>query len=235
MKMMLFSNSTNAGENYLAYTLPYFSQFLDNKPAEAVFVPYAGVTIHWDNYSNKVAGVLNNLGIKIFPLHQTKNEKQALENASMIMVGGGNTFHLLKTLQDKDLLEVIRKKVRTGTPYIGWSAGSNLACPTICTTNDMPIVEPHNFSALGLIPFQINPHYTDATLENHAGETREMRIEEYLVANQKTWVAGMREGTLFRLDGDTLTLQGEKACRVFRYGDTPKELNKTDNFSFLFK
>ncbi len=235
MKMMLFSNSTNSGENYLAYTLPYFSKFLDNKPAEAVFVPYAGVTINWDDYSSKVAGVLNSVGIKILPLHQSKNEKQALENASIIMVGGGNTFHLLKTLQDKDLLDTIRKKVRTGTPYIGWSAGSNLACPTICTTNDMPIVEPHNFSALGLIPFQINPHYTDAKLENHAGETREMRLEEYLAANQETWVAGMREGTLFRLEKNALFLLGEKPCRVFRFGKTPKELTQSDDFTFLIK
>ena len=153
----------------------------------------------------------------------------------MIIVGGGNTFNLLKTIQDNGLVELMRDKIKGGTPYIGWSAGSNMVCPTIRTTNDMPIVEPQSFNALNMIPFQINPHYTDATLSGHGGETREMRLEEFLEANKDMYVAGLREGTMFIVEGNTITLDGKKDCRVFKHGQEPKELTKTDDFSFLMQ
>jgi dipeptidase E len=122
-----------------------------------------------------------------------------------------------------------------GIPYIGWSAGSNIACPTIRTTNDMPIVEPDSFNALNLIPFQINPHYTDYFDKKHAGETREMRIEEFLLVNQNTYVAGLREGTLFVINNSTLKLLGNKTCRIFKYNRKPREVSSGDNLSFLMQ
>lgn len=235
MNLLLISNSTNAGEEYLSYTIPYIDEFVKNKPTKAVFIPYAGVTVTWDDYHKKVATILKQTGLEIESIHHFDNPVKAIENAETIIVGGGNTFNLLKTIQENGLIEPIRKKVLGGTPYIGWSAGSNLTCPTIRTTNDMPIVEPQSFNALNLIPFQINPHYTDATLQQHAGETREMRLEEFLEANQNMTVAGLREGTMFHVEGDKITLKGAKDCRILRHGQTPRELTKSDDFSFLMQ
>lgn len=235
MNLLLISNSTNAGEDYLAYTIPYIDEFVENKPTKAVFIPYAGVTVTWDDYFNKVSGILKQTGIELSSVHHFDNPVEAINNTEMIIVGGGNTFNLLKTIQDNGLVEPIRKKVLGGTPYIGWSAGSNLTCPTIRTTNDMPVVEPQTFNALNLIPFQINPHYTDATIQQHAGETREMRLEEFLEANQSMWVAGLREGTMFHVTDNKITLKGAKDCRIFHHGQSPKELTKEDDFSFLMQ
>lgn len=233
MNLLLFSNSTNAGESYLSYTLPYIQEFLDGKSTSALFVPYAGVSIGWDAYYHMVKEQLAKVNISLESIHNKPNAATAVEAAEMIIVGGGNTFNLLKTVQENDLIPLIQKKVLSGTPYIGWSAGSNLTCPTIRTTNDMPIVEPESFEALGLIPFQINPHYIDAHLEGHAGETREMRLEEFLIANPNMYVAGLREGTMLRVTADSIKLQGQKPCRIFKHGQEVKELEASDDFSFL--
>ncbi|MBN2485304.1 MAG: dipeptidase PepE [Bacteroidales bacterium] len=233
MRLLLFSNSTNAGEDYLAYTLPYIKTFAGQKPVKAVFIPYAGITVSWDNYFKMVAEKLILCGIELTPIHWSKSHLREIEKTEMIIVGGGNTFHLLKTMQENNLMEKIRLKVFSGTPYIGWSAGSNLACPTIRTTNDMPVVEPLSFDALGLIPFQINPHYTDATLQNFAGEGRETRIKEFISVNQNITVAGLREGSLFEFSGNSLQLKGDKSCRIFKYEKEPLELAPGDDFSFL--
>lgn len=235
MRLLLFSNSTNAGEEYLAYTLPYIKNFVGEKPVKALFIPYAGITVSWDNYYKMVSEKLILTGIELTPVHWSKNPQREVEKAEMIIVGGGNTFHLLKTMQENNLVEAIRFKVLSNTPYIGWSAGSNMACPTIRTTNDMPVVEPLSFEALRLIPFQINPHYTDASLQHHAGETREMRITEFITANRNMTVTGLREGTLFEFDGKKLSLKGNKPCRIFRYGKETIELTENDDFSFLMQ
>jgi dipeptidase E len=235
MKLLLFSNSTNAGEKYLSYTLPYINEFLNAKPVNALFIPYAGVSITWDDYYTKVKTELSTIGIKLISIHHQQNHQEALEKAEVIIVGGGNTFNLLKTVQDMKIMATISNQVKKGIPYIGWSAGSNLACPTICTTNDMPIVEPLNFKALNLIPFQINAHYTDASIENHAGETREMRINEFLIANSKIYVAGLREGTMFRIENDLIKLQGDKSCRIFKQNHDAKEFMTSNDFLFLMK
>ncbi|MBN1116018.1 MAG: dipeptidase PepE [Bacteroidales bacterium] len=235
MRILLFSNSTNAGEEYLSYTIPYIHEFTQGKKYEAVFIPYAGVTISWDEYSAEVASKLLTTGIHLNPIHKSADPIKAILNAEMIIVGGGNTFNLLKTLEDNKLLKFIREKVIAGVPYIGWSAGSNMACPTIRTTNDMPIVEPKSFNALGLFPFQINPHYTDAVDKNHAGETREMRINEFIEANKDMYVAGLREGTLFQINGNKLELKGSKSCRIFKHGKAASELKSGDDFSFLMQ
>ena len=235
MRILLFSNSTNAGEEYLSYTIPYIQEFTQGKKYEAVFIPYAGVTIGWDEYSEMVASKLELIGIRVNPIHKSSDPVKAISNAEMIIIGGGNTFNLLKTLEDNCLLKIIREKVISGVPYMGWSAGSNMSCPSIRTTNDMPIVEPKSFDALGLIPFQINPHYTDVVDKKHAGETREARIKEFIEANKDIYVAGLREGTLFQIEGNKLELKGSKSCRIFRYGKETIELKAGDDFSFLMQ
>jgi dipeptidase E len=127
----------------------------------------------------------------------------------------------------------IREKVLSGTPFVGWSAGSNVACPTIRTTNDMPIVQPESFDVFGFIKFQINPHYLDASPDGHAGETREQRIEEFLEANPDVYVAGLREGCMFLVENGKIQLIGEKSCRIFKKGITPIELKAGSDFNFL--
>ena len=181
MKLLLISNSTNAGEEYLDYPKYNIKKFLGDKPVKALFIPYAAVTFSFDDYEAKVANRFKELGHDVVSIHRFSDPVKAVEEAEAIVVGGGNTWQLLKMTQDNGLIEPIRKKVLGGTPYIGWSAGSNMACPTLRTTNDMPIIEPDTFNALKLISFQINPHYLDANPDGHAGETREQRIEELWV------------------------------------------------------
>ncbi len=142
---------------------------------------------------------------------------------------------LIRKIRDNRLQDHIRQRVAGGVPYIGWSAGANVSCPTIMTTNDMPVVEPGSFAALGLIPFQINPHYTDKRLEGHAGETREQRILEYIEANPGTRVAGLRENTMLLREGGSLRLIGSGKVRVFRKGDIPLEYGASDDLSFLLQ
>jgi len=136
-------------------------------------------------------------------------------------------------MHDNQLMEVIREKVLSGTPYIGWSAGSNVACPTLRTTNDMPIIDPKGFDTTGLVPFQINPHYLDANPEGHGGETREQRIEEFLEINPDLYVVGLREGTMLLIENDQMRMIGRRKARIFRKGTAPIELSSADDFSFL--
>jgi dipeptidase E len=175
------------------------------------------------------------MGYGLDSVHEAANPLEAVQSAEAIAVGGGNTFHLLKGMYEAGLIEGIRARVETGTPYIGWSAGSNVACPTIRTTNDMPIVEPPGFDALSLVPFQINPHYTDETLANHAGETREQRIAEFLKANPGASVIGLREGSILRIEGGEIKLLGEKPARVFAGSDGAKEYAPADSLNFLLR
>jgi dipeptidase E len=236
MKLLLISNSTNAGEAYLEYCKQYIADFLqENNVRKILFVPFAAVTFSYDAYQQKVQEKLAPLGIEVDSIHRHADAKKAVAEAEAIVVGGGNTFHLLKYVQEGGLIEAIREKVLSGTPYVGWSAGANLTCPTICTTNDMPIVEPQSFSALGLIPFQINPHYLDAHPTGHAGETREQRIEEYIAANPNRFVAGLREACMFYVEGNQIRLQGSRPLRVFKKDVAPKEYQAADDISFIMK
>jgi len=138
-------------------------------------------------------------------------------------------------IRENNLIDIIREKVYGGVPYIGWSAGSNVACPSIKTTNDMPVVEPDSFTALSLVPFQINPHYTDSRLQGHAGETREQRIEEFIELNPGIYVAGLREGTMLLRDNETLRLSGPEMIRIFKKGSLPEEFGASDDLSFLLR
>ena len=232
MQLLLISNSTNAGEPYLAYPRENIKTFLGDK-TNIIFIPYAAVGFSYDDYVAKVNDSLAKVNITVKGIHSFVDPVSAIAKADAIITGGGNTFHLVAELHKHNLIEPIRKSVLAGTPYVGWSAGSNICCPTLKTTNDMPIVEPKSFNTLNLVPFQINPHYLDANPDGHAGETREQRINEFLAVNHNITVAGLREGTMFLVDGSKMKLIGDRSCRIFNYGKTPKELNNTDDFSFL--
>lgn len=236
MKLLLISNSTNAGEAYLEYPKNNIKEFLSAEGVTKVmFVPYAAVTFSYDEYQKKVATRFAELGIEVDSVHHYANQAEAIKNAQAVVVGGGNTFHLVMNMQKYGLIDAIRESVIAGRPYVGWSAGSNVCCPTLCTTNDMPIVEPFSFKALGLIPFQINPHYLDAHPDGHAGETREQRIQEYIAANQSMTVAGLREGCMFHIDGSKIRLIGSRNLRIFKFGQEAYELNSSSDLTFLMK
>ncbi len=232
MRLLLISNSTNAGEEYLKYPVGQIRDFL-NGIDEVLFVPYAAVTFSYDDYVRKVQARMDEIGVKVRGVHEFDDPLTRIASAKAIVVGGGNTFALTKKMQEQGLVQAIGERVRAGVPYIGWSAGSNVACPTICTTNDMPIVQPSSFNVAGLVPFQINPHYLDHNPAGHAGETREQRIEEFIAANPDVYVAGLREGCMFRLENGRLELIGPRPLRVFKYGQQPRELSAGDDLQFL--
>lgn len=235
MRLLLISNSTNPGEAYLDYPKFLIKEFLGEKPVRALFIPYAAVTFSYDVYEAKVSERFSEVGHNVVSIHRFSDPVAAVRGAEAIVVGGGNTWKLLKTMQDNNLLDSIRMRVKEGAPYIGWSAGSNVACPTLRTTNDMPVIEPGSFTSLGLIPFQINPHYLDANPAGHAGETREQRIEEFIEINPEIYVAGLREGTMLVYEDGKMRLSGPRSMRVFKKGTMPMEVSSSDDLSFLLK
>ena len=231
MRLLLISNSTNAGEAYLDYPKYNIRDFLGESSLNCLFLPYAGVTINFNDYEARVKERFSEIGHRITSIHHEPDPVAAVKTAEAVVVGGGNTFQLIKMIQENGLINPIREKVLDGTPYVGWSAGSNVACPSIRTTNDMPILEPEGFHSFNLVPFQINPHYTDLNPPGHAGETREDRIMEYLAANPNDTVLGLREGCMFRVEDQKMTLIGERFVRLFRYNEVPAELDSRHDFS----
>lgn len=222
MNLLLLSNSTSDA-GYLAHALTEISALVQDHGAAgpAVFIPFAGVTRDWDTYARLVNDALSPLGIVLESLHQSPDPVAAVEDARLIVVGGGNTFNLLRELRQRRLLSPIARRVVAGhAAYLGWSAGSNLACPTIKTSNDMPIVDPEGLHALGLIDYQINPHYTNAHPAGHRGETRDQRLAEYCVRNPAFPVIGLPEGSGLRIDAAGTTLVGPHDAKVF-CGSTP--------------
>lgn len=232
MKLLLISNSTNAGEEYLKYPVENIGRHLQGV-CEIAFVPYAAVTFSYDEYERKVQKRFDEIDIRVRSVHRAADPRKAIREAEAICVGGGNTFALTKKMQEQGLMTAILRKIKEDTPYVGWSAGSNVCCPTICTTNDMPIVEPQSFKAIGAVRFQINPHYLDANPEGHAGETREQRILEYIEANPRRYVVGLREGCMLRLENGSLELIGSRPMRIFKKGIEPFEVKAGDDLSFL--
>jgi dipeptidase E len=222
MPLLLLSNSRNPGGEFLDHAEAALRETLAGC-SRVLLVPFAGVTLSWDDYAERVRQRLAPLGLRVDSLHEASDPDEAVARAEAVMVGGGNTWHLLREVQRLGLLPAIRERVEAGVPYVGWSAGANLACPTIRTTNDMPIVEVEGFGALGLIPFQINPHYTDAALPNHGGETRPDRIAEFLVVNPSVPVVGLPEGTWLRVTAEGTELAGGSAI-LFRHGQDPHPL-----------
>ena len=234
-KMLLISNSTNYGEEYLSYCRPEIKKFLNSSVKEVLFVPFAGVTVTFDDYTAKVEKVFNELGCQVKSIHNCENMIEAINNAECIVVGGGNTFHLVHMLQKTGAMKAIKDKVSIGTPFIGWSAGSNVACPSLKTTNDMPIIEPASFDCMNLVPFQINPHYTDYVQPNHGGETRAQRIAEFLVANPTMKVVGLRESSMLLVNGETLKLIGENSMCIFEHQKATIDVTSNDNLDFLLQ
>ncbi|MDT5061853.1 MAG: dipeptidase [Acidobacteriota bacterium] len=234
-RLLLLSSSMVEGAGYLEYPQSEIKDFLGTLVKRVLFIPFAGVRQSWDEYAEVVRAPFEAMGYKLDPVHQFSNANEAVRSAEAIAVGGGNTFHLLRGLYETKLIESMKERVMAGTPYIGWSAGSNVACPTIRTTNDMPIVEPLTLDALGLVPFQINPHYLDAQIEGHHGETREQRIAEFIQVNRNVYVVGLREGSMLRIEGSTISLKGEHTARVFKYDEEAREYQPGDSLEFLLQ
>jgi dipeptidase E len=224
-RLLLISNSTLYGSGYLDHAESEIRDFL-GRVKRVLFVPYA--LFDRDSYATSARERFQKMGCELTSIHTANDPKQAAEEAESMFIGGGNTFRLLKALYEFDLLDTIRRRVDGGMPYIGSSAGSVVASPTIKTTNDMPIVQPPSFGALGLVPFQINAHYLDPDPgSTHQGETREVRILQYLEEND-TPVVGLREGALVRVDRGATILKGTSAARIFRKGLAPVELTAGD-------
>ncbi|MGI9087462.1 MAG: dipeptidase PepE [Chthoniobacterales bacterium] len=220
-RVLLISSSTVFGRGYLDHAEPEIRDFLGSI-TRILFVPFA---LHdLDAYAAKTRARFAQMDYEIYSLHEAADMQSAIAQASTIFVGGGNTFRLLKALYDGELLAPIQQRVEAGMPYLGTSAGSNIAGPTIRTTNDMPIVEPPSFNSLGLVPFQINPHYLDPDpASTHMGETREERLLQFLEEND-TPVIGLREGAILRGEHGEYEVRGTAGARLFRRGQPPLEL-----------
>lgn len=220
-RLLLISNSTLHGSGYLDHAASEIRDVLSST-RQVLFLPYA---LHdRDAYAAQAKKRLAQMGYDLVSVHVAADAVDSVENADAIFIGGGNTFRLLNSLYQFDLIEPIRRRVHAGMIYIGSSAGSNVAAPTIKTTNDMPIIEPPSFEALALVNFQINPHYLDPDSNSkHMGETREERLRQYLEENE-TPVVGLREGTMIRVDGEKAVLKGTTSARVFRRGLDPVEI-----------
>lgn len=233
-RLLLVSNSTLHGGGYLDHCEAQMRAALEGV-RRVLFVPFA---IHdRDRYAASARERLGRMGFGVDSLHEAGDDPAAarrmVETAEAVFTGGGNTFRLLATLYRLHLLAPLRGRALAGMPYLGASAGSNLACPTVRTTNDMPIVEPPSLTALGLVPFQINPHYQDPDpASTHQGETREQRIREYHEENDLP-VVGLREGAMLAVDGDRMTLLGSTRARLFRRGAEPAEVEPGADLSFL--
>lgn len=223
-KFILASTSTVHGSTYLSYLKPQITQLFDGKD-EIIFIPYArpsGLT--HDEYTQTAADFFDTLNIKVSGIHTYDDPATALQHAQGIFTGGGNTFLLVKQLYDLGLMKVLKEKIHQGTPYLGTSAGSNIAGLNMKTTNDMPIVYPPSFETLGIIPLNLNPHYLDPDPSStHKGETRETRILEFLTQNENT-VLGLREGNWIEGTGENLTVEGPHTTRVFKSGVNPFEI-----------
>ncbi|HEU4785301.1 MAG TPA: dipeptidase PepE, partial [Ktedonobacterales bacterium] len=220
--LLLLSSTAVFGMQPLEFALDEVKAFLDGE-STLLFVPYAKA--NYDDYTLGVQSILAPLGITVVGIHTASDPRQVVETARVLFVGGGNSFRLLKALQEHGLLATVRARVEAGEMrYMGSSAGTNMACPSLRTTNDMPIVRPISFETFGLIPFQINPHYLDPDPHSpHQGETRAERIEEFLEENDVP-VLGMREGCWLRRRASTLTLGGVTGARLFIRSAEPREI-----------
>jgi dipeptidase E len=221
-QLLLISNSTLHGSGYLDHAEVEIRTFLGHA-ARVVFIPFA---VHdRRNYAAKAEHRFRELGFSLTSVHDVSNMPRAIDEADAIFIGGGNTFRLLKGLYDYDLLGPIRRRVAAGAPYIGSSAGSIVACPTLKTTKDMPVVQPPSFQALGLVPFQISPHYLDPDPSStHMGETQEERILQFMEENEEP-VIGLREGSMLQVQDGVVTLKGPNKARIFQRGEKPAEVS----------
>ena len=231
--LLLISNSTLHGSGYLDHCAEEIKKFLGNIKT-ILFIPYArpsGMT--HDEYTKVAKDRYKKLGVELTGIHEYDDPKEAVKNAESIFIGGGNTFVLTKQLYESDIIGTIREKVQQGTPYIGTSAGSNIACNSIKTTNDMPIVYPPSFDALQLVPFNLNPHYLDPNPNSkHMGETRETRIKEFHFFNE-TPVVGLREGAMLHITDNEIILKGSTGARILTKNKDPIEIKPGEKLDFL--
>ncbi|MFV8325156.1 dipeptidase PepE [Flavobacterium sp. ZS1P14] len=231
--ILIASTSTLHGGDYLDYLLPKLSlQFLNCKTI--LFIPYArpGGISH-EEYTSKVALAFAKINKTVKGIHEFEDAAEAIQNAEAIFTGGGNTFLLVSQLYKNNIMTVLADTVKAGTLYLGTSAGSNICGLTMQTTNDMPIIYPPSFQTLGLIPFNLNPHYLDTDEKStHMGETRETRIKEFHAFNTIP-VLGLREGSWLEVEGGKITLRGNLSARLFRQNQTPEELESGSDLSFI--
>jgi dipeptidase E len=231
---LLLSSSRTPGTDFLEHAYGYIRDFLGRDVKRVTLVPYAAVAWSHAALTERVVPVFRELGYECTSLHEARDPLAALAAAEALVVAGGNTFRLLQLVQALKLLGPMRERVLGGAPYLGWSAGSNLACPTIRTTNDMPAAWPDGGEALGLVPFQINPHYTERSLPEHHGETRDDRLREFILLNPGVTVVGLREGSALRVEDGRLDLLGDLSARVFRDGEV-RELAPGESAQFLME
>lgn len=232
MRVLIVSTSKIHGSEYMEYLLDELKDYFRDVK-EILFIPYARPGgMSYDDYTSVSREAFAQIGIGVKGIHEFDNPVRAVADAKGIFTGGGNTFLLLKTLYENQLIEPLRKAVKSGTPYMGSSAGSNITGLTVGTTNDMPIVYPPSFDALQLVPFNINPHYLDPDPNSkHQGETRETRINEFMNVNNQP-VIGLREGSWLRIEGDKMELKGVLSARLFEKNKEPREVAPGD-VSFL--
>jgi dipeptidase E len=231
-RLLLLSSSRTPGRGFLEHAREPIREFLGPQVRDVLFIPYAAVSRSYSEMTGIAGEAFGALGYKLSGLHDAPDPVAAVHAAQAVAVSGGNTFRLLQLIQSQGLLQPLRERARAGMPYIGWSAGSNLACPTIRTTNDMPIIWPASYEALDLVPFQINPHYTPLLPPEHQGETRDDRLKEFMHLNPSMPVVGLPDGTALKLDGGRLTLLGGLNAKLFLNGDI-RELTPADPLQFL--
>ncbi len=232
-RILALSSSRVGNSAFLETAVPLIRNFLGDTPLQIAFIPFASVENNHEDYILLVRNALADSKHSI-NLVTKENAKNIIVQSDAIMVGGGNTFKLLHDIYELKLLDVIRDKVNAGAPYIGWSAGSNITGPTIGTTNDMPVIQPQSFNALGLFPFQINPHYTNQKPAGHNGETRDQRLAEFLKMNPGISIIGLPEGTALHFENRRLKLIGESAGKLFADDKIPgKEILPGTDISYL--
>lgn len=230
---LLASTSTLHEQAYLEYLLPEIEKLFKGT-REILFIPYArpGGISHID-YTNMVKKALERTEIQVKGIHEFSDPVRAVQESKGIFTGGGNTFLLVEKLYRNNLMNQLKETILNGTPYLGTSAGTNIAGLTMQTTNDMPIIYPPSFQTLGVVPFNINPHYLDPDLNStHKGETRETRIKEFHTINTPP-VVGLREGSWLEINGDTITLKGKLPARIFKVDETPYELETNSSLNKL--
>ncbi len=231
--IIIASTSTLHQSNYLEYLLPVLQSHFKNCKS-ILFIPYARPGgISYDEYTKKVAAAFQFINISVKGIHEFENPESAIKNAEGIFTGGGNTFLLVTQLYRNNLMQLLSETVKNGTPYLGTSAGSNICGLSMQTTNDMPIVYPPSFQTLGLISFNLNPHYLDPEENStHMGETREERIKEFHAFNAIP-VLGLREGSWLEVKGKKITLKGNLSARLFQQNQVPQELDPESDLSNL--
>jgi len=215
MKVLAISSSRVGAGGFLENALSLIKEFISNSHQRIAFVPFASVQRNYDEYGDLVRKALESLPNSI-DIVKPDSARKTIDDSNIIMVGGGNTFKLLHDIYHLDLFHLIQHKVQSGTTYIGWSAGANIAGESIGTTNDMPIVQPRSFTAFGFLPFQINPHYFNQPIVGHNGETRDQRLEEFVMLNPGISVVGLPEGTALKLDNSMLNFIGDKSGVLFQ-------------------